>query len=260
MEELIVSRLSLNAKLWAALAVTWVGLVLLASSAVLESRSTLLSDRKATSRSVVEAASAIVSDLAARADRHEMSVDQAKEQAMARLKAMRYGKGGYIFILDSHPTELMHPTLPDLLNKDVSQAKDPDGKLLIVEQVRVAQTDGEGYVEFVGRVPNGSGYKYETKLAFVKQFKPWDWYIDSGLYLTDVTDSFYETLLEYLLIVLGIGSAVSAAMLLISCSVRRSLGGEPSQAARIATQIASGDLSATVVTSPTDRSSMLYSM
>lgn len=238
----------------------WVGLLLLAGSAVLESRSTMLAERKATIRSVVEAASAIVSDLAAQADRQEITVDEAKKQAMARLKAMRYGKGGYIFILDSHPTVLMHPTLPDLLNKDVSQAKDPDGKLLFVEQVQAAQTDGEGYVEFVGRVPNGSGYKYETKLAFVKQFKPWDWYIDSGLYLTDVSDSFYETLLEYLLIVLGIGSAVSAAMLLISRSVRRSLGGEPSQAARIATQIASGDLSATVVTSPTDRSSMLYSM
>ncbi|WP_408144770.1 methyl-accepting chemotaxis protein [Paraburkholderia strydomiana] len=255
-----MSRLSLNAKLWAALAVMWVGLLLLAGSAVIESRSTMLAERKATIRSVVETASAIVSDLAAQADRHEITVDEAKKQAMARLKAMRYGKGGYVFILDSHPTVLMHPTLPDLLNKDVSQAKDPDGKLLFVEQVRAAQTNGEGYAEFVGRVPNGSGYKYETKLAFVKQFKPWDWYIDSGLYLTDVSDSFYEKLLEYLLIVLGIGSVVSAAMLLISRSVRRSLGGEPSLAARIATQIASGDLSATVVTAPTDRSSMLYSM
>jgi methyl-accepting chemotaxis protein len=259
-EELIVSRLSLNAKLWAALAVMWVGLLLLAGSAVIESRSTMLAERKATIRSVVETASAIVSDLAAQADRHEITVDEAKKQAMARLKAMRYGKGGYVFILDSHPTVLMHPTLPDLLNKDVSQAKDPNGKLLFVEQVRAAQTNGEGYAEFIGRVPNGSGYKYETKLAFVKQFKPWDWYIDSGLYLTDVSDSFYEKLLEYLLIVLGIGSVVSAAMLLISRSVRRSLGGEPSLAARIATQIASGDLSATVVTAPTDRSSMLYSM
>jgi methyl-accepting chemotaxis protein len=259
-EKLVMSRLSLNAKLWAALAVMWVGLLLLAGSAVLETRSTMLSERKATIRSVVEAASAIVSDLAAQADRHEITVDEAKQQAMARLKAMRYGKGGYVFILDSRPTVLMHPTLPDLLNKDVSQAKDPTGKLLFVEQVRAAQTDGEGYVEFVGRVPNGSGYNYETKLAFVKQFKPWDWYIDSGLYLTDVSDAFHKMLLEYLLIALAIGAVVSAAMLLISRSVRRSLGGDPSQAARIATQIASGDLSATVMTAPTDRSSMLYSM
>jgi methyl-accepting chemotaxis protein len=259
-----VSRLSLNAKLWAALAVMWVGLLLLAGSAVVESRKTMLEERKATIRSVVESATAIVADLAARADRNEISVEDAKKQAIARLKAMRYGKGGYLFIMDSYPRVLMHPVLPDLLTKDVRENKDPNGKLLFVEQVRAAQNpDGEGYAEFEGRVPNaagGSGFTYETKISFIKQFKPWDWYIDSGLYLTDVAAAFHRLLLEYLLIVLAIGAVVSTAMVLISRSVRRSLGGDPSHAARIATQIASGDLSAAVETAPSDRESMLYSM
>jgi methyl-accepting chemotaxis protein len=265
-----VSRLSLNAKLWAALAVMWVGLLLLAGSAVVESHNTMLAERKATIRSVVESATAIVADLAARADRHEISVEDAKKQAIARLKAMRYGKGGYLFIMDSYPRVLMHPVLPDLLTKDVRESKDPNGKLLFVEQVRAAQNaNGEGYAEFEGRVPNGSsgssgsgdsGFTYQTKISFIKQFQPWDWYIDSGLYLTDVAAAFHRLLLEYLLIVLAIGAVVSAAMILISRSVRRSLGGDPSHAARIATQIANGDLSAAVDTSPSDRESMLYSM
>ncbi|HEY2000396.1 methyl-accepting chemotaxis protein [Paraburkholderia sp.] len=227
----------------------------------MESHKTMLEERKATIRSVVESAAAIVADLAAQADRHEITVDDAKKEAIARLKAMRYGKGGYIFILDSYPRVLMHPVLPDLLNKDVSGAKDPTGKLLFVEQVRAAQNpSGEGYAQFEGRVPNGAGFDYETKIAFVKQFKPWDWYIDSGLYLTDVAAAFQRLLLEYLLIVLVIGAVVSAAMLWISRSVRLSLGGDPSDAARIATQIARGDLSAMVVTAPGDSASMLYSM
>jgi methyl-accepting chemotaxis protein len=262
-----VSRLSLNAKLWAALAVMWVGLLLLAGSAVFESHKTMLEERKATIRSVVESATAIVADLAARADRHELSVEDAKKQAIARLKAMRYGKGGYLFIMDSYPRVLMHPVLPDLLTKDVRQSKDPNGKLLFVEQVRAAQNaNGEGYAEFEGRVPkasggsDGSGFTYETKISFIKQFQPWDWYIDSGLYLTDVAAAFHRLLLEYLLIVLAIGAVVSAAMILISRSVLRSLGGDPSHAARIATQIANGDLSAAVETVPSDRESMLYSM
>jgi methyl-accepting chemotaxis protein len=257
-----VSRLSLNAKLWAALAVMWVGLLLLAGSAAVESHKTMLAERKATIRSVVESATAIIADLSARADRHEITVDEAKQQAMARLKAMRYGKGGYLFIMDAYPHVLMHPVLADLINKDVSDAKDPTGKLLFVEQVRAAQNaDGQGYAEFQGRVPNSAGgFTYETKISFVEQFKPWDWYIASGLYLTDVAAAFHRLMLEYLLIVFAIGAVVSAAMLLISRSVRRSLGGDPSNAAQIATQIASGDLSATVVTAPSDRESMLYSM
>ena len=238
----------------------WVGLLLLGGSAVIESRAAMIDERKADIRNIVEAATGIVTELAARADRHEISVDEAKMQAMARLEAMRYGKDGYVFILDSRPAVLMHPRLKDLLNKDVSQQKDPTGKPLFVEQVRAAQATGEGYAEFLGRVPNGSGYDYQTKIAFIKRFQPWDWYIDSGLYLTDVTQAFHRMLLEYLLIILVIGSLLSAAMLIISRSVRRSLGSDPSHAAAIADQIANGDLTATIVVDRADRSSLLYSM
>ncbi len=255
-----MSRLSLNKKLWLALAVMWIGLLVLGGSAALKSRSAMLDERKAAIKNVVDAASSIVDDLAAQADQHRIGVDDAKQEAMARLQAMRYGKGGYLIITDSHPTVLMHPIMPDLRNKDVSNFKDSTGRLLFVEMLRAAQATGEGYVEYEARIPNGADYTYATKIAFTKQSKPWGWYIQSGLLASDVTSAFHLMLMEYALIVLGIGGLASAAMLAISRSVRRSLGGEPAYAAEIANQIANNDLSARVETLPGDRSSMLFSM
>ncbi|KVR68980.1 hypothetical protein WL74_29255 [Burkholderia cepacia] len=257
-----MKSVSLNTKLLAALAVAWIGLLVLAGSAAFATRTIMLKERKSEIRSIVEAATAVVSDLAARADRHEISIDEAKRQAMARLEAIRYGSDGYVVILTSHPAArvLMHPFLKDILNKDVSNIQDPSGKALFVAQIRAAEETGEGYAEFIGRVRDESGYKYQTKIAFVKKFEPWDWYIDSGLYIADVAQAFRTTLIEYLVFVVAIGACMSSAMLLISRSVQKSLGCDPALASSIADRIANGDLTASISADGADQSSLLYSM
>lgn len=255
-----MSRLSLNAKLWSVLAVMWIGLLLLGGSTAWESRGAMLDDRKAAIQNIVEAAAGVVGGLAAEADAHTISEQAAKQAALARLQAMRYGKDGFVMVTDSRPTVLMHPTLPDLRNKDVSAFKGPNGTLVFVDMVRTAQANGQGYLEYLGRIPQNGGYLTATKLTFVKQFKPWGWYIESGLYLNDIDEQFHRLLLEHLLLVLVIGAAVSVAMLTINRNVRRSLGGEPAYAAEIANRIAENDLTAQVDTSPRDQSSLLFSI
>ncbi|HTJ91657.1 MAG TPA: methyl-accepting chemotaxis protein [Pararobbsia sp.] len=253
-----MNRLSLNAKLWSALAVMWVGLIALGSWTAFESRSTMLDERKTAIRHVVESGYGLVADFAARAERKELSVEDAQKQAMERLSVMRFSGNGYFLITDSHPTVLMHPVLADLRHKDVSNYKDVAGKLLFVDLVQVAQANGEGFVQYVGRLPNST--EQAPKITFAKQFKPWDWYIESGLYLNDVNSAFYAILLKYLLTVLAIGSAITVAMILIIRSVRSSLGGEPGYAGSIAETIANGDLTSAVVLKGSDEHSMLFSM
>ncbi len=236
----------------------WVGLIVLGSWSAFESRSTMLSERKTAIKQVVESGFSVVADYAARAERKELTTDEAQKEAMARLSTMRFSGNGYFIITDSHPTVLMHPTLADLRHKDVSTYKDVAGKVLFVEMVKVAQADGEGYVQYVGRVAGST--ESAPKITFVKQFKPWDWYIESGLYLNDVDAAFYSTLVKYLLTVLVIGGVISIAMVMIIRSVRRSLGGEPDYAGSIAETIANGDLTGTVALTGSDEHSMLYSM
>lgn len=253
-----MNRLSLNAKLWLALAMTWLGLLLLGGWAAVESRSTMLSERKMAIQNVVETAYGIVADYANQVDSKTLSLEDAQKQAMARLSVMRYGTLGYMIITTAKPVVLMHPTLADLRNKDVSNYADTNGKLLFVDMVKVAQAQGQGFVDYMARLPGSD--KHVPKISFVKRFAPWDWYLISGVYVDDIDAAFEANMIKYLIVVLVIGGLISLAMLLIIRNVKRSLGGEPAYAAQIAEEIASGELMTQIRLQPNDRSSMLYAM
>jgi methyl-accepting chemotaxis protein len=252
-----LSRLSINAKLWIALAVTWLGLLLLVGWAALESRSTMEAERKGAVQNVVEAAYGVAGDYAKLVEAHKLTLGDAQQQAMERIGAMRYPHDGYMIISNSHPTILMHPVLPDMRNRDVTNYKDPMGKRFWIEMLNIANANGEGFVEFDGRLPNGN---IAAKIAFVKRFGPWDWYLMSGVYVNDIDDAFYVNLRDYMIVVLLIGSMISIAMVLIIRNIERSLGGEPGYAVKIAETIASGDLTSMLALRPNDRHSMLFAM
>jgi len=217
----------------------------------------MLAERKGAVQNVVEAAYGIVDDYAKQADAQKLTLDQAQQQAKDRLAAMRYPHLGYIVITTAKPVVIMHPILPDLRNKDVSAYKGIDGKSFYVEMVLLARAQGQGFVENDGRLPSGG---IAHKVSFGKHFAPWDWYLISGLYTNDINAAFYSNLSAYATAVLLIGSAISLGMILIIRNVKRSLGGEPAQAAHIATAIAGGDMTGTILLQEGDRSSMLYAM
>ncbi|VVE70562.1 membrane protein [Pandoraea captiosa] len=253
-----MKQLSLKAKLWSALALMWLGLLILGGWAAWHERGTMMSERRAAVENVVSSADGIVRDYAAQAAAGKISVDEAKQQAMARLMAMRYGDNGYIVIFDTRPFVLMHPTLADLVNKDVSNYKDPTGKAHFVEMARVAKDKGSGFVDYYGRVPGSE--KRLAKVSYVKYFAPWDWGMMSGVYVQDVDDAFYASLVRIGIALLLVGGMVTVAMLVIIRNVQRSLGGEPEYAAEIAHRIASGDLHSPVTLASGDTHSLLYAM
>ncbi|AKM30518.2 hypothetical protein AB870_11025 [Pandoraea faecigallinarum] len=252
--------MSLKAKLWSALALMWLGLLILGGWAAWHERGTMMSERRAAVENVVTSADGIVRDYAAQAAAGKIPVEEARQQAMARLKTMRYGEGGngYVVIFDTKPTVLMHPTLADLVNKDVSTYKDTNGKLLFVEMARVARDKGAGFVDYFGRVAGSD--KRLAKVSYVKYFAPWDWGMMSGVYVQDVDDAFYATLVRFGIALLLIGGIVTAAMLVIIRAVHRSLGGEPEYASEIAHRIAGGDLHSHVNVAQGDTHSLLYAM
>jgi methyl-accepting chemotaxis protein len=253
-----VNRFSLNTKLWLALLITWLGLLGLGGWAGWQSRTTMLSERKAAVQNVVECAYGIVADYAKLVDRHELTLDEAKQQAMARLSVMRYPGNGYMIVTTATPVVIMHPTLADLRNKDVRQYADTEGKLLFVDMVKLAQSQGQGFVDYMARLPGKT--EHVPKISFVKRFDGWDWYLISGVYVNDIDEAFRADLLRYLITILAIGSFSTIALVLIIRNVKRSLGGEPAYAAHVAETIADGDLSRPVALDGDDRQSMLFAM
>ncbi|KVC70148.1 hypothetical protein WI73_15190 [Burkholderia ubonensis] len=253
-----MSRMSLNRKLWLALALVWIGLLGVGAWSAFETRATMLAERKEGMANLVEAAAGIAKSYHALAQAGTLPEADAKRDALASLAAMRYGESGYVFVMDSKPVVLMHPTLPKLVGTEVGDYKDPDGKPLFVTILNAAKATGSGFAEYRGRLPHSE--TAVPKISYVTRFAPWDWNISSGVYVKDIDTVYYETLLGHLAVVLVIGLVITAAMIVIIRNVRGSLGGEPDEAAALAARIAGGDLTQPVPVREGDRTSMMAAM
>ncbi|WP_233345229.1 methyl-accepting chemotaxis protein [Burkholderia cepacia] len=253
-----MSRMSLNRKLWLALALVWIGLLGVGAWSAYETRATMLAERKAGIANLVDSAAGIVKAYHALAQGGTLPEADAKRDALASLAAMRYGDSGYVFVMDSKPVVLMHPTLPKLVGTPVGDYLDPDGKPLFVTILNAAKETGSGFAEYRGRLPHSE--TAVPKISYVTRFTPWDWNISSGVFLKDIDTIYYRTLLGHLAVVFVIGFVISAAMLVIIRNVRGSLGGEPDEAAALAARIAQGDLTQPVPVRAGDRTSMMAAM
>ncbi len=116
-----------------------------------------------------------------------LSREQAQEQAITRVEALRYGKEGkdYFWIQDMQPRMIMHPYRSDLNGQDVSEFFDPRGVAIFVEFARQVERAEEGYLNYVWQWKDDPT-RLEPKESFVKGFSPWGWVIGTGIYTDDV--------------------------------------------------------------------------
>jgi len=109
-----------------------------------------------------------------------------KENISRYVGGLRFGleNKDYFWINDMYPKMVMHPYKPQLNGKDLSGIKDPNGKKLFVEFVKVCREKGEGYVDYYW--PKYGADKPQPKLSFVKLFKEWNWVVGTGVYIDDI--------------------------------------------------------------------------
>jgi methyl-accepting chemotaxis protein len=144
----------------------------------------LYNDKILATKNVVEVAYALLPEYNERAQKGEFSLEEAQKRAALRIQNLRYEEKEYFWLNDLQPRMIMHPYKPELNGKDLNDYKDPNGKRLFVEFVKVCQEKGEGLVEYMW--PMHAGAKPVPKISYVKLFKPWGWIVGSGIYLDDV--------------------------------------------------------------------------
>jgi len=115
------------------------------------------------------------------------SLEDAQKRASEKIEQIRYGEEykDYFWIIDEHPTMIMHPYKSELISTDLINYKDPNGKKLFVEATKIVSQSGEGFIEYMWQWKDDST-KIVPKLSFVKAYKPWGWIIGTGIYLEDV--------------------------------------------------------------------------
>jgi methyl-accepting chemotaxis protein len=253
-----MNKLTLRQKLWLPLLLTWLGLLTLTSWNALQARNLQLQERRADLRNIVELAASIAQGLEQDARTGKLSEGAARREAIARISELRYGDSGYLTIQGTDLVMVMHPMNPALNGTDMSTAKDARGVEFCKAIAAVGSSEkGGGFVEYWWQKPGENNAS--EKLGYVQRFGPWKWYLIAGAYEDDIRADFYTTLLRSLAALVVLGAIVTTLTVATSRSIRRSLGGEPTQAKDAARRIAAGDLtsSSAVIAHEMPRDSVL---
>jgi len=104
-----------------------------------------------------------------------------KEKAFAEFnnnKGQFIDRDLYIFVFDMNGKTLAHGTNPKLLDKNMTELKDADGKYFIKEFLTVANTKGKGWIDY--KWTNPVSKAIEPKSTYIE--KHGDVLIGCGIY------------------------------------------------------------------------------
>ena len=144
----------------------------------------MMEGKQEATKNVVEVAYNVLHDYGEKVKKGEMTLEVAQARAKEDIKDVRYKGKEYFWINDLHPRMVMHPIKPELDGKDLTENKDPKGKHLFVEFVKVSKEKGGGFVDYMWPMPGKSDPV--PKVSYVKLYEPWGWIIGSGIYVDDV--------------------------------------------------------------------------
>jgi len=109
----------------------------------------------------------------------------AEEEVKRILTGLTYGEDGYFFVYDRSGTNLVHPTLPDLVGQNLLDLTDSDGTPMIRQLLTQAELGG-GFVRYKWNKPSRDGQV--DKLSYAVMVPKLDWMMGTGLYVDDIAD------------------------------------------------------------------------
>lgn len=205
-----------------------------------EFHSSLVASKQLEVRERVEIALSLINDFHALEIRGTLTRVEAQTKARETIRQIRTSQNDYLWINDTQHLMLMHPIMPELEGKDLSDFKDAEGKKFFADFVDTALRLGSGYVRYVWPKPGASSV--QPKLSYVKLFVPWHWIIGSGVYMDDIEATFRKQLWYLISIIGGLGLLYIYIGFRLRTLVLHRVGGDMDKAVTIATHLASGNL------------------
>jgi len=167
-----------------------ISLAIITATLLLSLRNSMLEEKRQLVKDVVETAYGTLQHYHELVSEGKLTQEEAQKRAIDAIRSLVYDGNEYFWLNDMRPVMIMHPVKYELDGKDLSEIKDPEGKKLFVEFVKMVKDHQEGYVEYLWPKPNFD--KPVPKISYVKGFEPWGWIIGSGLYTDDVNAAFWS--------------------------------------------------------------------
>jgi len=217
----LLRNFPISKRLWLIPALAIAMLFILGLLMIQQVRTDLYKGKQVMTQNIVETANGILSHYQQLEVNGSLSTAEAQKAAMDQIRLLRYGQDDYFWINDMKPTMLMHPMKPELDGQDLSKTKDPNGKELFNEMVRVAQRQGAGLVDYQWAKPGE--VDPVPKISYVELFKPWGWIIGTGIYVDDVEAEFQRYVVRFSIIGLVIASLMAVLVAILIRSITKPL-------------------------------------
>ncbi|WP_086481024.1 methyl-accepting chemotaxis protein [Oceanospirillum sanctuarii] len=191
----LLGNIKIKYKLWVIIGLMAMGTAVLISVSLMSLKDNLLEDRKIKTKHVVETVHGFMDHYYGLETSGQLTREQAQQAAQKAIESLRYDKDEYFWINDMNAVVVMHPIKPALNGKNLSNLEDANGKKIFSEFVGVVKASGEGYVNYLWPKPGHD--EPQAKVSYVKGFTPWGWIVGNGIYLNDMDEIFWQTLLHY---------------------------------------------------------------
>ncbi len=122
----------------------------------------------------------------------------ARKLVVDTLRQARHTNGkGYFFATGLDGIEHLSSDKPEVEELNILDHRDADGRFIIREMIELIHNNGEGFIEYRWSKPGQTGSAF-NKTAFIKLFKPFNWFIGTGLYQDDLEVSVQTEVLNLL--------------------------------------------------------------
>ena len=211
----------------------------------------LMAEKLQSTKGVVDVASAILQSNLADVKSGKKTLAQGQADALKQISELRYHGKEYFWVNDLDTRVMMHPIRPEMTGKLQTENKDPNGKAIYLEFVKVGKEKGEGMVDYMGTKPGST--KPAPKISYVKLMKEWGWIVGSGIYVDDVKSQMESMKWQ----IIGGTAALALVIFAFAWMVARRIKQALDQAIGASRRIASGDLTAQIQVQSSDETGEL---
>jgi two-component system, NtrC family, sensor kinase len=113
--------------------------------------------------------------------------NELKNKLLEKIRNIRFGEDGYIFIFDLEGNTLSHYK-KELIGKNRINEKNEEGRYLIREIIEFAKEKDDRFISYTATINPNKLVNNRDKVSYVKIFPEWNWLIGSGFYTKNLNE------------------------------------------------------------------------